>query len=243
MDFLEHLGELRRRIFYVFIGILLGAIFAFLWADQIFQVLAEPYQDGFPNEALIGTGPAEAFILKLKVSAAMGFVVSSPWWLFQLWLFISPGLHENEKKLALPFVFVTTLLFLGGILFAYKAVMPFAFDFFYTQYQSVGLKPTVRMSEHCSLLLRALLGFGVVFELPVIAFFLARVGLLREENLRSGFRYAIIIIFIISAVLTPPDIFTQFLMAGPLLVLYGISIYVVRWAEPAWPEEQPGAKK
>jgi sec-independent protein translocase protein TatC len=182
---------------------------------------------------LIGTGLAEAFVLKLKVALFAGIVLSSPFLFFQLWLFVAPGLYAAERRLVVPFVASTTSLFLLGVWFCYEWVFPFAFEFFRGEYASIGVTPTVRISEHLALMIQGLVGFGAVFQLPVLAFFLARLGIIDERTLIGGTRYAIVAIFILSAVLTPPDVLTQFLMAGPLLLLYGISILVVRFTTPA----------
>ncbi|MCB0310408.1 MAG: twin-arginine translocase subunit TatC, partial [Bdellovibrionales bacterium] len=182
-----------------------------------------------PNESIIGTGPAEAFILRIKVSFFSGIILGSPYIFYQLWLFVAPGLYESERKLAIPFMLATTGLFLLGVWFCYEVIFPFAFDFFKQQYEAVAVTPAIRMTEHLSLVVKGLLGFGIVFEMPVLAFFLGKLGWITDEMMIKGFRYAVVIIFIASAMLTPPDVLTQFLMAIPLIMLYGLSILIVRW--------------
>ena len=207
MDLFGHLRELRRRLVNSLLAILVGAIVAYSFTTEIFDFLSRPYFDAFPDNILIGTGLAEAFILKLKVAFFAGIVLSSPVLFLQLWLFIAPGLYDRERRL----------------------VFPFAFEFFREEYISIGVTPTVRISEHLALMVQGLVGFGAVFQLPVIAFFLGRLGIIDAQTLIGGARYAIVIIFIVSAILTPPDVLTQFLMAGPILLLYGLSILVVRY--------------
>lgn len=228
MDLFGHLRELRRRIVLSLVAILIGSIVSYSYTKEIFDFLSKPYFVAFPDNILIGTGLAEAFVLKIKVAFFAGIIVAAPFLFMQLWLFIAPGLYEQERRLAWPFVISTTTLFLTGVYFCYEWVFPFAFEFFREEYTSIGVTPTVRISEHLALMVQGLVGFGAVFQLPVIAFFLGRLGIIDDRTLISGARYAIVVIFIVSAVLTPPDVLTQFLMAGPLLLLYGISIVVVR---------------
>ncbi len=228
MGFLDHLGELRGRLLIVSATVLILACFSFSYSQHVFALLSQPFYDAFPNDILIGTGPAEAFMIRIKVALFCGALFSSPMIFLQIWLFIAPGLYDHEKKMAIPFILSTTLLFLIGAAFCFYVVLPFAFEFFKSQYQEIGIRPTIRITEHLGLVLKAILGFGVVFEMPILAFLLGRLGVITAEFLKDGFRYAVVGIFLISAMLTPPDVLTQFLMAGPLIVLYGISILVVQ---------------
>ena len=230
MDLFEHLRELRTRLIYSVIAILLASGFAYLYAEPLFQILKAPFDDAFPGYQLIGTGPAEAFILKLKVSLCAGIVLACPFLFIQFWKFVSPGLHSHERKLFIPFFVSSIGCFLGGLYFCYIVVLPFAFEFFRDQYQSIDIAPVIRISEHLSLVLKALLGFGCVFELPVISYILARIGVIDEQFLIDYGRHAVAIIFLISAFLTPPDVLTQILMAIPLCILYVASISIARFA-------------
>jgi sec-independent protein translocase protein TatC len=229
MGLLEHLAELRQRLIYSFIAILAGAAIAYAFSTKTFEILSAPYFGAFPSYPLIGTGPAEAFVVRLKVALFVGAILASPILFAQVWLFISPGLLDHEKKMFVPFVAASCFLFLLGITLCYEGVLPLAFKFFAEQYKEIGLTPTVKMSEHLSMMVTTLIGFGIVFELPVLAYFLGRVGIIDHHTLIGGFRYAVVIIFIISAVLTPPDVLSQFLMATPLIMLYGVSILVVKY--------------
>ena len=230
MDFWEHIGELRKRLIYSAVAIGIGAIFGWFYSEKLFHILSEPFIAAFPEGELIGTGPAEAFILRLKLAVFSGALLATPVIFAQIWFFIAPGLLENEKKLALPFIVFTTLFFLTGAWFCYAIVLPFALDFFQQQYNKLGVvKPTIRISEYLAVFMKATLGFGLAYETPVFAFILGKLGLITDKTLLSAGRYAIILIFIASAILTPPDILTQFLMAGPLILLYGLSILIVRY--------------
>ena len=230
MGILEHLRELRRRLLFVVISILIGACGSYYYADIIFNWLCAPYFEGFGDSVLIGTSPAEAWILKVKVSLFTGAIIMSPFIFMQAWLFISPALYRSEKLLAIPFVLSSSSLFLGGSLFCYHQVLPLSFQFFYEQFQSIGVTPTIKIGDHISLTLLCILGFGAIFQLPVATFILARMGLIDHRFLTHWFRHAVLIIFILAAIITPPDVITQFLMAGPLLILYAISIIIARYS-------------
>lgn len=235
MELMEHLQELRTRLVRVFIAVCIGAVLCYEYSTQIFDFLARPYFEAFPNSALIGTGPAEALILKLKVAFFCGIVLAGPYIFYQIWLFVAPGLYENEKRLAIPFVASTSLLFFFGAWFCYRYIIPVAFGFFHEQYVSIGLTATIKVTEHLSMMLQSMVGFGAVFEMPVLAYFLARLGVINHRIMLSGARYAVVLIFIVSAVLTPPDVLSQVLMAGPLCLLYALSILIVKHTNPVSP--------
>jgi sec-independent protein translocase protein TatC len=176
---------------------------------------------------MIGTGVTEAFFVEIKVALAGGVFFSCPVIFYQIWRFISPGLSGREKKLVLPFVFCATLFFLGGTFFCYRIVLPVAFLYFIEQYGTIGVTPAIRIGEYFTFFFRMVLAFGVTFELPVFTFFLVRLGIWNYRLMLSTFRYAIVVIFIVAAILTPtPDIINQSLLAGPMLLLYLLSIGV-----------------
>lgn len=229
MGLLEHLSELRLRLIVCAAAIGVLAVAAYFFSPAVFKILCQPYFEAFPDNVLIGTGPAEAFLLKLKVAAFCGLILASPVIFHQAWLFVAPGLYESERRWVMPFVVGATALFIGGVAFCFLAVIPLAFSFFHQQYASIGITPTIRLTEYLSTVLSVLLCFGLVFETPLIAFVLGRLGLIDEGFLLRGLRYAVVAIFIVSAVLTPPDVLTQFLMAGPLILLYGLSIVLVKY--------------
>jgi len=232
MGLLEHLRELRKRLVYSFLFIVVGAVAAYSYSNLVFDILNEPYRFAFPQNILIGTGPAEAFMIRIKVAFFVGAILSSPLLFTQVWLFVAPGLYEHEKKMLIPFVVISSFLFLAGISLCYYFVLPLAFKFFHEQYQAIGIVPEIKISELLSVMVSSLLGFGVVFELPVLAYFLGRAGIINHRMMISSARYAVFAIFVVSAVLTPPDVLSQFLMATPLTLLYAVSILVVKWAEP-----------
>ncbi len=177
-----------------------------------------------------------AFFVALKVSIFAAILFALPVILWQLWLFIAPGLYENEKKLVLPFVFGGTTMFAIGVLFAYYVVTPFGFQFLIT-FGSFLYTPLINIEDYVGFFTKILLGFGVAFELPVVASFLGIIGLVTDRTLIGFFKYAIIIIFVLAALLTPPDVLTQLLMAAPLIILYGASILLLKFINP-YKEEQ-----
>lgn len=226
MPFLEHLSELRTCMIRAFAGITIATILSYYWSDVVFQLLTKPIKENFADIILIGTGPAEAFMVKIKAAFISGFILSSPYSSLQLWNFISPGMHESEKKFAIPFIFSTCLFFILGILFCYYAVFPFAFKFFKDEYLSIGINANIKIGEYLSFITKLLIVFGFVFEIPIISYLLARMGLLTHTWLISKMRYAIVGIFVIAGVLTPPDVISQLLLAAPLIVFYGLCIAI-----------------
>jgi len=232
MPLTAHLEELRWRIIKALIAIAVGFTACYNFADTLFEFLTRPLLGlNVGGEAdtvhLIGTGVVEAFFTKLKVSGIAGLFLASPMILYQLWQFVAPGLYDQEKRYAKPFVFFGTFFFVSGAWFCYAMVLPVGYRFFIEQYGTIKVSPEIRISEYLTFTARMLLAFGVTFELPVITFFLARVGIVTHTMMLGYLRYAILVIFIVAAVLTPgPDVASQLLMAGPLLVLYGASIGV-----------------
>ncbi len=226
MGLMEHLRELRKRLFYSALAVFAGAVASYNYAGAIFAVLCEPFFKAFPNSPLIGTAPAEAWFLKLKVSIFAGIFLASPIIFYQLWRFVSPGLYRSERRQVVPFVILSTLLFGCGAYFCYSTVLPLSLSFFFEEFRSIGVTPTIRLSDHLSMSLTTIIGFGSVFELPLLAFFLARAGAITHRTLLHYFRHAVVAIFVVAAILTPPDVLSQVLMAGPLLLLYVVSIGV-----------------
>lgn len=228
MPLTAHLDELRTRLIRALIAGAIGFAIAYQFIEQLFALLIHPLTALRPDQAVvIGTGVAEAFFTKLKVAAIAGLFVASPVIFFQIWQFVAPGLHSHEKRLAIPFSIVASLFFISGAAFCYQLVFPVAFAFFLDEYRSIGIAAQIRISEYLTFAARMLLGFGVTFELPVATFFFARIGMVTHSMLISGWRYALVTIFVVAAVLTPgPDVASQMLMAAPLVVLYILSIGV-----------------
>ncbi len=180
-----------------------------------------------------------AFFVALKVSFFAGLLGAMPFILYQLWLFVAPGLYNNEKKMVIPFVAGGSIMFFIGVIFAYYVVTPFGFQFLIT-FGSFLYTPFINIEDYVGFFTKIMLGFGVAFELPVFAYFLALLGLVTDRTLKDFFKYAVVIIFVLAALLTPPDILTQLLMAAPLIILYGVSILIVRAVNPdkSEPEEE-----
>ncbi len=226
-----HLEELRKRLVRVLIALAVGFSLCYYLKEWLFDVVTRPLVAVLPkNSFMIFTSLPEAFFTYMKVAFFSSLILTSPYILYEIWKFVSPGLYPREKKYVAPFVFFSTLLFAGGVTFGYFIALPPAFKFF-VSFSTDFLKPMVSMREYLTLALKFLLAFGLCFELPVFVFFLARIGLVNARMLSSQRRYAILVIFIVAALLTPsPDVVSQVLMALPLMILYEISIVVARFA-------------
>jgi sec-independent protein translocase protein TatC len=226
MPFMEHLGELRTRIVRALLCLLVGTGIALPFAEKIVDFLARPITKlGYK---LVFTAPAEAFWVQMKVGLIVGLFIAAPGILWQVWGFISPGLHEHEKKYAAPFVIVGSLLFIVGGAFSLFVVTPYAIAFLLS-YARESLQPMITLENHIDFLLKFTLAFGAVFELPLALTLLARMGLVTAKQLSKNRKYAILGAFIAGAVLTPtPDAFNQTLMAGPLIILYEVGIISAR---------------
>jgi len=246
MPLTAHLEELRTRIIRSLLAIAAGFLASYGFSERLVTWLLRPLTAIRPDQALvIGTGVTDAFFTKLKVAGVAGVFVASPIVFYQAWQFVAPGLYQRERRVALPFSAAATFFFVSGAAFCYYLVFPVAFTFFLEEFTSVGISPQIRVSEYLTFTSRMLLAFGVTFELPVVTFFLARIGLVTHRMMLAGARYAIVVIFIVAAVLTPgPDVASQMLMATPLLVLYALSIGIAylagRPAAEASDETEPG---
>ena len=227
MSLIEHLQELRTRLIRAFIAIGLGFIVAYLIADPLFHMLTWPIREVSGGKViLIGTGVGEAFYTKIKVALIAGLFIASPAVFFEIWKFIAPGLYETERRMARPFVLFATLFFVLGGYFCWAVVFKVGYAFFLAQYASIGVTPTIRISEYLAFSSKLLLAFALTFEMPIFAFFFTKLGMIDYKMMASYWRYAILGIFIVSAALTPPDMISQFLLAIPLLLLYAISVGV-----------------
>jgi sec-independent protein translocase protein TatC len=231
MPFLEHVAELRVRLLRSVLVICVGAVVAYFFVGEIFDFITAPLRSYFVGGELIGTGPSEAFISKFKVAIAGGFLLTMPWTMLEFWMFIAPALKDKERQGLLPMVAVSSMLFIAGIVFSYQLVMPVALGFFSSEYLDIGVKPSIRIGEYIDFIVKMTIVFGVVFQLPVGSFLLARLGIITDRTLKRHFRHAVLVIFISAAFLTPtPDIINQLMLAGPMLVLYGVSILVAKFA-------------
>jgi sec-independent protein translocase protein TatC len=229
MSFLEHLEELRRRVFYSLIAVAVG--FGACWwkVEWIYGLMQRPIVDALARnhmaEKLVYLNPTEPFNMYLKVAFLGGLFVASPFVLYQVWLFVSPGLYRREKRYVMPFMFSTVILFLMGGYFGYKLVYPAALNFlieFGKQFQ-----PMITIGEYTDLFLTIIIGLGVIFEMPILVFFLSLMGIVSAGWMWRNFRYSILIIFIIAAIITPTtDILNMCIFAAPMVALYVLSIGV-----------------
>jgi len=226
MPFMEHLGELRVRIMRAMYGLLAGTVIALPFSERIVDWLARPVTRlGYD---LVFTAPAEAFWVQMKVGLIAGVFIAAPVILWQVWAFIAPGLHGHEKKYAVPFVLIGSLMFLAGGAFSLFVVTPYALTFLLS-YARAGLKPMITIQNHIDFVLKFTLAFGAVFELPLALTLLARMGVVNARMLAKNRKYAILGAFVAGAVLTPtPDAFNQAMMAGPLIILYEVGIVCAR---------------
>ena len=236
-----HLIELRKRLGLSVLSIFIAFIIAFIFHEAILEWITAPLNEALAQVAHLSKKAADgmvtthqvggAFFVALKVSFFAGLIGALPFILYQIWLFIAPGLYSNEKKMVLPFVVGGTVMFLVGVIFAYYIVTPFGFQFLIT-FGSFLYTPLINIEDYVGFFTKIMMGFGMAFELPVFAYFLALLGLVTDKTLKDFFRYAVLIIFVLAALLTPPDVLTQLLMAAPLIVLYGVSILIVKMVNP-----------
>lgn len=230
MSLLEHLNELRHRLTRVVILVILGFVACYGVSEQLYAWLSEPLKASLPEGSkLIFTAPQGAFFAYLKTSLVASLFLSCPFSFYQIWSFIAPGLYKEEKQAVMPLALFSAFFFVAGASFCYYLVLPIAFQFF-MGFTTDIIIPMISVEEYLSFVLKLLIAFGLVFEMPLFAYFLARMGLLTPEMMRRHRKYAILLIFVVAAILTPPDVFSQVLMACPMLLLYELSIYVAKMA-------------
>jgi sec-independent protein translocase protein TatC len=241
--FLSHLEELRKRLVAISIGVGVAFVICYIFSERLFQYLILPLKTVLPKgDRLIFTNLPEMFITYLKVSLIAGILLAAPFIFYELWLFIAPGLYQREKKYVIPFVLFSTILFVGGSLFGYFVVFPFGFKFF-LGFSNEYVKALPSVKQYFSFSIKLLFAFGIVFELPVVVFFLTKIGLVTADFLKKQRKYAILLTFVIAAILTPPDVATQCMMAGPLIVLYEISILISKMAGRKKQDEEASEEK
>jgi sec-independent protein translocase protein TatC len=222
MSFLDHLEELRKRILRSIAAIFIGAIAAYFISEWLVNVVSAPLAD----VGVYFKAPAEAFLTHIKISLFAGIIISSPIILYQIWMFVGPGLLNSEVKIVIPIVASSTIFFLLGGSFCFFYVIPLAVKFL-LEFGTENMKPMIMIGDYISFAGALVLAFGIVFELPVASLILGRIGVIDHKMLSKGRRYAIVGIFILAAVITPPDLISQLLLAGPLYLLYEVSIVVV----------------
>jgi len=223
-----HLEELRKRLIYSFLAI--GITFALCYAfiRQIVEILMRPLVRVLPQgSTLVFTAVPEAFFTYLKAAFLAAIFLSSPFILYQIWAFVSPGLYEREKKYIFPYLFVSSAFFVGGALFCYFVFFPVVFRFFLS-FASETIRPLPAIKDYLAFTIKLLLAFGLLFQWPALILFLSRMGVVSSPFLARNRKYAILVIFVVAAVLTPPDLVSQLILAGPLLVMYEGSIWMAK---------------
>jgi len=235
MGFLDHLEELRKRIVYSIIAIVVGFFACWGYAGNIYAIMQRPIMDALQRNGLsaklVYVNPIEPFNLYLKVGMMAGLFVASPFVLYQIWCFISPGLYRNEKRYVFPFMASTIALFLSGGYFGYKVVLPQALVFLIGY--GKDFQPMITLSEYSSLFLTIIVGLGAVFEMPILVFFLALMGIVSAGWMWHNIRYSILAIFVVAAIITPtPDILNMCIFAAPMIALYVLSIAIAWLVHP-----------
>jgi len=230
MALTEHLAELRKRLIIGALAWLVAFIGCYAYGEKIFELVADPVRQALPEgSSLVFINATEPFFTILKVSALAGLIIAFPIIIWQTWNFVAPGLYPNEKRMVIPFVLFSSLCFGTGTYFGFTLVFPMIFTFLVTYGTSVGgIQAMLSMGAYLTLATRLLLAFGLVFELPIVIFFLARLGIVDHKWLARNRKYALLMAFIVGAVLTPPDVFSQVSIALPFIVLYEVGIIVAR---------------
>tara|TARA_B100001123_G_C15102485_1_gene944114 strand:+ start:140 stop:916 length:777 start_codon:yes stop_codon:yes gene_type:complete len=235
MSLIDHITELRRRLLWSFLYIIIIFVICFYFADQLFEFLANPLVsllDVQNGQGFIYTALQEAFFTELKIAFFFALFFAFPLIAVQIWKFIAPGLYNNEKKAFLPFLLATPILFFAGGSMVYYLIAPIAWKFFlsYQNLNSTGIpiRLEAKMGEYLSLMMRFIFAFGLAFQLPVVLGLMAKVGIVEYDSLRKFRKYAIVLAFLSAAFLTPPDPFSQISLALPIIILYEISIYIAK---------------
>ncbi|MEQ1722102.1 MAG: twin-arginine translocase subunit TatC [Pseudobdellovibrio sp.] len=226
MSLVEHIGELRFRVTRAAYGIIAGMAICWGFSEKIFNFIREPIQQYLPNGGLVFTAPMDKFMAHIKISFVMGMLLSSPFWLYQLWSFISPALYRKEKKTAAGFIFFGTLQFALGLAFSYYVVLPMAFHFLMTFGGDID-KPMITIDHYLGFVTQTAIVFALCFQMPVVISFLGLIGVVSQAFLKKNRRYAVLIIAVVSAIAAPPDALSMILLLVPMWLLYEISIIVV----------------
>ncbi len=224
--FLAHLEELRKRLIICAMAIGIGFAISYIFSKQLFSFLILPLTKVLPAESrLIFTSLPEMFIAYIKVALIAGIILAIPIVFYELWMFLAPALYQREKGYVIPFVLFSSILFVAGSLFGYFIVFPYGFKFFIS-FATEDIQALPSVKQYFSFAIRLLFAFGVVFEMPVVVFFMTKIGLITPDSMKKFRKFAILCSFILSAILTPPDVATQIMMALPLIVLYEVSIII-----------------
>jgi len=240
--FTEHLGELRDRLIHAFIAVGIGFVAAYFFKEQLFEILTAPLVTAMAksgNAKLIFTGLPEAFFTYLKVALLAGIILATPVLFYEFWMFVSPGLYREEKKYILPIIMLSVMFFIAGASFGYFVVFPYGFQFF-LGFTTETIQAMPSMKEYLSFASKMLLAFGFVFELPLVLTFLSRMGLVTPAFLKQNRKYALLLFFVGAAIITPPDVVTQIMMAMPLIILYEVGITGARIFARSAPAREDG---
>ena len=226
MSVLEHLDDLRKRLMIIAVILLLGAVACFFFVSDILAFLTAPLGD----TQLIYISPAEAFVSQLRLAITSAIILTLPLTFYQVLLFVLPALKSTEKKAVIPFVIIMFFLFGLGAAFAYYVVLPFAL-FFFLGFSTENLAAQLTITSYISFVTSFIMAFGMVFQIPLVFWFLGAIGLVSSSFLRKNRKYAVLIVAIVSAIITPPDVFSQLLMIGPLMLLYEMGAFLIRLTE------------
>jgi sec-independent protein translocase protein TatC len=243
--FVSHLIELRQRVVHALIAFLVVFVALFLWpgAAPIYDFLAAPLMKALPEGAkMIATGVVTPFLVPMKVTALVAFMIALPYVLYQAWAFVAPGLYEHEKRLVLPVVIASTVLFLLGVAFCYYFVFGKVFAFI-NEFAPKSITPAPDIEAYFSFVITMFLAFGITFEIPIVVMVLVRFGVVSLERLRAARPYVIVGAFVVSAIITPPDVLSQFLLAVPMCLLYEAGLFFARFVgkRAAQAEADPAA--
>lgn len=233
----EHLEELRRKIIVCLLSVAITSVVAYFFSDYLLQYLTLPLRKFFPELKLVFIKPTEAFLTYLKASLITGFFVSIPIIIYEIWSFVSPGLYSYEKKYTLAVVLPSIILFFSGLAFCFFLVIPYGLKFLIGSF-SYSLSPMISIREYLSFLFMLLVGFGLAFTSPVFLVILSVLGIINFSQLKAFNPYAVVVIFALSAIITPPDVFTQVILALPLIILYEITLFIVWLIERKQGNEQ-----
>ena len=235
MSVREHLLELRNRLIHCIVAVLVGFFACYSFSAQLFDWLAAPLQDALnalpDGGTMMFTNATEGFMVDMRIALVAGVLLASPYVFYQLWSFVAPGLYPEERRNIIPLTMGSALLFLTGAAFCYFGAFPVAFKFFMS-FTRPGIRAAITLDSYLGFSLRMILAFGIIFQMPLVSYFLAKIGLINAGLLRAWRKYAIVGNFIVAAIVTPPDIFSQLFMVGPLLLLYELSIWVCTLAKP-----------
>lgn len=225
----EHLKELRKRLIYSVLGIVISAVLAWNFKELLFDIIRKPIEPflSTPDQGLVYTGIMENFVAYLKISLMGGFILSCPFWLYQLWRFLAPALYKEEKKYGLAFIFVGSFLFISGVCFVYFIVYPLAFSFLLS-FGGGQDQALISVKEYLSFFLTTTFLFGLAFEIPLVLTILGLLGVVSADFLAANRRYAFLILSFVAALMTPPDPMSMVFMAGPLFLLYEVAIWSIR---------------